>query len=197
MLTAEHVIIGAGFAGVATAYHLMRRGRTDILILERETIPGFHSSGRNAAMIRQCVSDPALTRLARDGAAFLRDLPPDWPLPVEYKQNGSLLLGSGNGWEKLCRDAEIGRSLGVDASLWTPEQAKRHVPVLRETEFNGAVWCGSDGVVDIHALLSGYLKAATHGGARVRYGNAVEAIYAKGADGFELIAGGETIRTKV
>jgi D-arginine dehydrogenase len=197
MLITEQVIIGAGFAGAATAYHLMRRGRTDILVLERETIPGFHSSGRNAAMIRQCVSDPALTRLARDGAAFLRDLPPDWPLPVEYKQNGSLLLGSGKGWEKLRKDAEVGVRLGVDASLWTPEQAKSHVPVLCETAFDGAVWCGSDGVVDIHALLSGYLKGAAHGGARIRYGSAVEAIYAKGDDGFELATSGETIRTKV
>ncbi|HEX9145589.1 MAG TPA: FAD-dependent oxidoreductase, partial [Candidatus Binatia bacterium] len=114
MFTAEHLIIGAGFAGAATAYHLMRLGKTDILLLEKETIPGFHSSGRNAAMIRQCVSDPALTRLARDGAAFLRRLPPDWPVAVEYKQNGSLLLGSGKGWEKLRHDAEIGGRLGID-----------------------------------------------------------------------------------
>ena len=197
MLTAEHVIIGAGFAGAATAYHLTWRGKRDILILEKETIPGFHSSGRNAAMIRQCVSDPALTRLARDGAAFLRDLPPEWPLPVEYKQNGSLLLGSGKGWEKLRRDAEVGRDLGIDARLWTPEQAKRHVPVLREAEFDGAVWCATDGVVDIHALLSGYLKAATNAGARVRYGSAVKTIDAKADDGFELVTTGETIRTKV
>jgi D-arginine dehydrogenase len=197
MFTAEHLIIGAGFAGAATAYHLMRLGKTDILLLEKETIPGFHSSGRNAAMIRQCVSDSALTRLARDGAAFLRHLPPDWPVAVEYKQNGSLLLGSGKGWEKLRHDAEIGGRLGIDVRLWTAEQAKRHVSALRDTEFDGAVWCATDGVLDIHALLSGYLKAAIHGGARIRYGSAVEAVHVKGDDGFELVAGGETIRTKV
>jgi D-arginine dehydrogenase len=196
MIAAEHVIIGAGFAGAATAYHLTRAGKTDILILEKESIPGFHSSGRNAAMIRQCVSDPELTRLARDGAAFLRHLPSDWPLPVQYRQNGSLLLGSGKGWEKLRRDAEIGASLGIDVHAWTAEQAKQHVRVLEGTEFDGAVWCASDGVLDIHALLSGYLKAAAHGGARIRYGSAVEAIHQRG-DGLELVSGGEVIRTKV
>ena len=46
----QFVIIGAGFAGAATAYHLTRRGLTDIVVLEQESIPGFHSSGRNAAM---------------------------------------------------------------------------------------------------------------------------------------------------
>ena len=75
METFEFAIIGAGFAGAATAYHLTRRGANDIVILEQENIPGFHSSGRNAAMVRQCVPDPDLATLTRDGAAFLRALP--------------------------------------------------------------------------------------------------------------------------
>ena len=137
MQAVEYVIIGAGFAGAATAYHLSRRGVADILMLEQESIPGFHSSGRNAAMIRQCVPDPDLLALTRDGSRFLRNLPHDWPEPVQFKQNGSLLLGSGEGWAKLQRDAELGRSLGVEMELWTPEQAKRHVPVLKEAEFDG------------------------------------------------------------
>jgi len=93
----DYVIVGAGFAGAATAYHLARRGITDILLLEQESIPGFHSSGRNAAMLRQCVAEPELTRLARQGAEFIRHLPADWPDAVPFKQNGSLLLGSGAG----------------------------------------------------------------------------------------------------
>ena len=63
MKSCQFAIIGAGFAGAATAYHLTRRGASDIVILEQESIPGFHSSGRNAAMVRQCVSDPALAAL--------------------------------------------------------------------------------------------------------------------------------------
>ena len=84
----------------------------DVLLLEQESIPGFHSSGRNAAMMRQCVPDPDLAKLTRDGAVFLRNLPADWPEPVQFKQNGSLLLGSGAGWEQassmMPRSAERG-----------------------------------------------------------------------------------------
>ena len=44
----EYIVIGAGFAGAATAYHLTQRGVSDILLLDQEAIPGFHASGRNA-----------------------------------------------------------------------------------------------------------------------------------------------------
>ena len=75
----DFIIVGAGFAGAASAYHLTRRGVSNILILEQESIPGFHASGRNAAMMRQCVPDPDLAKLTRAGAEFLRKLPSDWP----------------------------------------------------------------------------------------------------------------------
>src|SRR5262245_22812813 len=192
----DYVIIGAGFAGAATAYHLSRRGAANILLLEQESIPGFHSSGRNAAMMRQCVPDPDLATLTRDGAVFLRNLPDDWPEPVQFKQKGSLLLGSGAGWEKLKKDAATGRRLGIDVVEWTPQQAKQHVSVLKNAEFEGAIWCGSDGIIDIHALLSGYLKSAISKGARVRYGSPVRSVLAINGE-FEIRAGDETIRAHV
>jgi glycine/D-amino acid oxidase-like deaminating enzyme len=196
MIKSEYVIVGAGFAGAATAYHLARRGITDVVLLEREAIPGFHSSGRNAAMVRQCVPEPALFSLTRDGAAFLRDLPADWPLPVEFKQNGSLLLGSGEGWSKLQHDAEIGRRLGVNVELWTPLQARRHVAALKNAEFDGAVWCATDGVIDIHGLLCGYLRYAAERGVGIHYGTDVSSIRRTAEEGFEIRTNRENIATR-
>jgi D-arginine dehydrogenase len=50
------------------------------------------------------------------------------------------------------------------------------VPVLQQAEFDGAAWCGTDGIVDIHALLSGYLKYAANRGVQIRYNSAVQAV---------------------
>lgn len=193
MESPRYVIIGAGFAGAATAYHLARRGVKDVLILEQERLPGVHSSGRNAAMVRQVVSEPVIAELALKGAAFLQSLPADWPVPVLFQQNGSLLLGGGEGWRKLLKDAEMAQRKGIEAEIWSPEKAKERVWVLEEADFEGAVWCPTDGVVDIHALLTGYLKAASAYGAEVRYGCSVSGVEVKGGRVTGVQTAGETI----
>jgi glycine/D-amino acid oxidase-like deaminating enzyme len=146
-------------------------------------------------MVRQCVPDRDLDKLTREGANFLRNLPADWPQPVDFKQNGSLLLGSGKGWDRLQRDAQVGRSVGIEMELWTPRQAKDRVPILRDAEFDGAAWCDTDGIIDIHALLSGYLKAAAAKGVKIRYGAGVCAIERK--DGYlEIATGNGPLQTR-
>ncbi len=176
MKSLQYVIIGAGFAGAATAYHLARRGVKDILILEQESQAGFHSSGRNAAMARQVIPEPAVAALAREGATFMRNLPPDWPTPPIFQQSGSLLLGSAEGWQKLTSDAESARRQGIEVECWSPAKAKERVPILKDAAFDGGLWCPTDGVVDIHGLLTGYLKIATARGAQIQYGGRVDQI---------------------
>jgi glycine/D-amino acid oxidase-like deaminating enzyme len=196
MTTARYVIIGAGFAGAATAYHLARRGAKEILILEQEVMAGVHSSGRNAAMVRQVVSDPAMMALTRDGAAFLRSLPTDWPVPTDFRQNGSLLLGSGEGWKKLSSDAAVAQQTGIEVECWSAERAKDVVPVLKDSNFDGGVWCPSDGVVDIHALLSGFLKSAISAGAEIRYNCTLRGIEVKDRSVTGVSTDSEVIRTE-
>ncbi len=66
------LIVGAGFAGAATAYHLALVGREDVLVVEQEEVPGVHSSGRNAAIIREHADDPSEQEVISEGAGELR-----------------------------------------------------------------------------------------------------------------------------
>jgi D-arginine dehydrogenase len=95
---------------------------------------------------------------------------------VNFEQNGSLLLASGEDWENLTRDAERAKQIGIEVECWSRQKAEQYVKILKGADFDGAVWCPTDGVVDIHALLSGYLKAATSMGTEIRYGCHVRAI---------------------
>ena len=163
------VIIGAGFAGAATAYHLTRRGAREIILIEQERQPGVHSSGRNAAMIRQVVTDRDVAGMARRGAAGLGGLASEWDEPVPYRRCGSLLLGRDEAWRDLAEAASEGKAAGLDVKCLSPEAAIERVPILEGVRFDGAVWTAGDGVVELGPFLHGYLGGALAAGADVRY----------------------------
>ena len=73
--TANVVIIGAGFAGTATAWALQRLGIAEVIVLEREVQLGRFASGRAAGLGRQLVEDEDTTGLTVRGAEVLRTLP--------------------------------------------------------------------------------------------------------------------------
>jgi D-arginine dehydrogenase len=163
------VIVGAGFAGAATAFHLTQMGLNNVIILEQEAVPGMHASGRNAAMVRQVITGEPASAMARGGAAFLRHLPDSWPVETQFQQTGSFLLADNKGAKQLQDDALRARRSGVDAEWWPLEQIIARVPALEGSATIGGVWCPTDGVIDIHGLVHGYLKSAMAGGAEVRY----------------------------
>jgi glycine/D-amino acid oxidase-like deaminating enzyme len=129
VLDADYIIVGAGLAGAATAYHLRRLGETRVAVLERELAPGSHSSGRNAALVRARVEDEAIQPVVAEGARFIAESD-----AAPFRRTGSLLLGFDND-EPLTEVAPLfppARGSG----LFTPD----------------------DGVVDVASLLYFYLR---------------------------------------
>jgi len=90
-VNANVIIVGAGLAGAATAYHLRRLGVDDVVVLEQESSPGQHSSGRNAAIVRETVEDADVQTLASRGAEELRT-----SRLAEYRRTGGFLIDAGD-----------------------------------------------------------------------------------------------------
>jgi D-arginine dehydrogenase len=174
------VVVGGGLAGAATAYHLARRGARRLVLLEQEPSCGTHASGRNAAMIRQVVAEESVGALATEGAAFFKQPPADWPVPFVFEQNGSVLLGAGAAWANLGRWAGAARARGVPVEPRTPEELRRWIPLLEGAAFEGGVFCATDGVVDLSALLEGYLEGVRRAGGTVMTSAPARGIEVKG-----------------
>ena len=174
------VVVGAGFAGAATAYHLTQMGMNNVIVLEQEAVPGMHASGRNAAMVRQVVSGEPASAMARGGAAFLRHLPDSWPIETSFQQTGSFLLADERGVKQLQNDALLAKRSGIEVEWLSLDQIIARVPVLEGSPTVGGVWCPSDGVIDIHALIHGYLRAAMALGAEVRFSEKIKNIITRG-----------------
>jgi len=125
-MTHEYVIVGAGLAGATTAFHLARRGVSDIVLLEQETTPGVHSSGRNACFIREHTGEACWQALAEAGSAVLRrgEL-------AGYEQVGSLLIGLGD--EDVSRWVPPARG----RAMWCPGDGISDVAALLATYLEG------------------------------------------------------------
>ncbi|MFQ5489445.1 MAG: NAD(P)/FAD-dependent oxidoreductase [Phycisphaerae bacterium] len=105
------VIVGAGLAGASTAYHLRRRHQPSprVLLLEKEATPGAHSSGRNAAMIRRHVDDPAIGAMTEPGADRLAQ-----GQMADFMATGSVFIGLGD--QPASRRFPLAQGRG----LWCP-----------------------------------------------------------------------------
>lgn len=154
----EIAVIGAGFAGAATAYFLHRAGVTDCVILEAADLPGSRASGLNAAMGRQVIADPVWRRLAREGMQFLRHPPGGFSDVPLIDNRGSLLIFSPDDLGRARDLAEAARQDGIHTELWNSEQVARYLPIVRGA--GAALFTPDDGLIDIHALLYGFLQPA-------------------------------------
>ena len=67
-------IIGAGIAGASIAYRLAPH--RNVALLERESQPGYHSTGRSAAMFMESYGPPVVRALTRASRQFYSQ-PPD------------------------------------------------------------------------------------------------------------------------
>lgn len=170
-------MIGAGFAGASTSAALARAGVTRGLILERELLAGTHASGRNAAIARQLESDSQLVRLAVQGTRLLGMRKVDGR-PVLTRTGGLYLLHGDSAW--AAEPLHQLHAQRVPAEFLQAEDARRRFPHLIRFGFDQAIFCPTEGVVDIHALLSGLLAEATCGGFEIVTDCAVESLVLEG-----------------
>jgi len=189
--TYDAIVIGSGFAGASTAYHLTQRGLRRLLIVEAEERAGVHASGRNASLAFQQLSDGAEARLAVEGRRFIAEPPAGFCGHPLLRDCGSLLLAREVGAPNLRRAAAEAAALGVESHALTPAEARARVPLLDRCDFAEARWTPSDGVVDIEALLRAYLDGAVRAGAEHRCSAPVGAVHSHAGRIQGVRAGGE------
>ena len=149
-LDCEVCIVGAGFAGLATALGLLERGVSNIVLLEAEQI-GHGASGRNggfvfggfsldnAALIRQNGKAEArhLYQLTLDAVALIRQRINQYALACDLNESGVLLANWFDDEKSLLKQREFMlREFEVDWAFWPREQTRA---VLHTERYFGAL----------------------------------------------------------
>jgi sarcosine oxidase subunit beta len=189
--SADVVIVGGGCMGASVAYHLARRGVTDVVLVEREKWLATGSTGRNAGGVRHQFSNAANIRLSIESIALLERFADEVGGAVDFHQDGYLfLLSTDASVDTFRRNVTLQRSLGVEVEWLDDAEAATLAPGLRTDGVLAATFCRRDGIADPNGLTTGFVKAAQAGGATIERDTEVTGITIEGG----RVAGVRTTR---
>ena len=169
METADVVIIGSGIVGSSVAYHLAQQGCTNVLVLEREAHQGKGSTGKSMGGVRAQFSTPVNIQMSKYSIDFFSRFDEVVGHPADYRAHGYLFCATN---EKhlayLKANRERQNDLGVRNVEWvTPEDIVKMVPQLRVDDILGGTFCPTDGFVDPHSVMMGFMLNAREKGVRL------------------------------
>ncbi len=124
----DFVVIGAGMAGASAAYFLSPHGR--VALLEMEAQPGYHTTGRSAALFTEAYGNETIRMLTTGGRDFLRSPPPGFAERALLSPRGALFIGRGDQLAALDALAEETARLVPDIRRLDAGEARAMVAVL-------------------------------------------------------------------
>lgn len=154
---ADVVVIGGGIAGAAAAWALQQRTR--VALVELESQPGLHATGRSAAVISETSGPVEVCALAAASRSFLATPPNEICSSSLLSPRGLLWVASRDDVGRLDAFADVGAKVGVGLERLDPEEARLLVPVLRPAWIGGALYEPMAMSIDVAGLLGGFISA--------------------------------------
>ena len=189
------VVVGAGMAGASVGWQLAQAGRK-VLVLERESQPGYHTTGRSAALFEEHYGPAQVQALTRASLAFY-DAPPtrfaDAPI---LSPRGVLYIATAE--QRALVDAAFAEAQqhSPDARRLDGPGLRALVPVLKDAIVDGFLDEGARDI-DVHALHQGYLRGLRQAGGALWCSAEVTALARAGSDWTVTLADGRSATAPV
>jgi sarcosine oxidase subunit beta len=165
--TADIIIVGGGVNGVATAYNLVKRGMSRVIVLEK-SYPGAGATGRCGGGIRQQWGLKENVVLARESVRIFENLSAELGFNIFFRQGGYLMLVYDEREYSVVENTiPLHNSLGVPTRYLDRSSIAKAVPGINLDGVLGAAFCPTDGTAYPYAVLWGYAEAARRLGAEV------------------------------
>ncbi len=167
--TADVVIIGSGIVGSSVAYHLAEQGCTNVLVIEREAHQGKGSTGKSMGGVRAQFATDVNIQMSRYSIDFFSRFDEVVGHPADYRPHGYLFCAiNERHLEYLKANRERQLALGVkNVELVSREDILKFVPQLRTDDISGGTFCQTDGFVDPHSVMMGFMLNARECGVRL------------------------------
>lgn len=150
--TADIIVIGGGMAGIGAAARLATQA--DVVVLERESQPAYHSTGRSAAMFIENYGGPVIRQLTRASRAPLEERTDHWPQPVLGPRGVMYLATPG---QEAALD-ELMDGSGGSIEPITAEAACEKIPALKRDRILRAGYEPDAEDMDVNEILAGFRR---------------------------------------
>jgi glycine cleavage system aminomethyltransferase T/glycine/D-amino acid oxidase-like deaminating enzyme len=171
---AQVVVIGGGVVGCSTAYHLTRRGWSDVLLLERKQLTSgttWHAAG----LVTTARPTHGTRAIVQRSIEIFEHLEEVTGLSTGYRRTGTLNLAfSEDRWDELRRLASACRGNAIQVDLVGPDRVCELFPLLDPTDLVGAIHFPGDGRGNATDTAMSLARGARLGGATILEGVAVE-----------------------
>ena len=172
MTQADYIIIGGGIAGASAGYWLSRHAR--VIVLERESMPGYHSTGRSAALYIAAYGTPQVRALTLGSRDFFDNPPAGFTEHPLLTPRGEVLVDLLGDPEELQRQYLSAKALVPETRLLDTEEALQMLPILRLEKVHGAIYDPTVCDIDTDALYQGYLRGIRRNGGAIHTDSEVQ-----------------------
>ena len=165
--SAEVVIIGGGIEGCSIAYHLAKRGITDVVVLERKQLTcgtTWHAAG----LVSMLWPTPTLTNLAKYSHELYASLEAETGQATGYRRIGSISLArTSERLEELQRTASMAAVFGVESEFIDNAKVEELYPGINTEGVIGALYIEKDGQTNPIDTTMALAKGARNQGVKI------------------------------
>ena len=135
------VIIGGGIYGVSIAYHLAKKGWTDLILLEKNDISSG-ATAHAAGLVTQFATTESFMRFRKYSIELYSQL-------GLFNHVGSLRVASSpEQLKEFQRSVSRAKGIGMEVEIISPSEARKIMPEISEKELYGAIYLPQDGHLD-------------------------------------------------
>jgi dimethylglycine dehydrogenase len=169
-------VIGGGVVGVSTLYHLVKKGWTDSVLVERKELTSG-STWHAAGLLPLFNLSYSVGQIHKYSVSLYQTLEAETGLHVGLRQVSNIRLARiRDRLDEYRYYAGVAETIGVSVKFLTPAQVKEIWPLCNVEGIIGAIQHPEDGYIQPADLTQALARAARNGGAEINRMTAVTAI---------------------
>jgi glycine/D-amino acid oxidase-like deaminating enzyme len=178
----EAIIIGAGSTGSSIAFNLVKKGVSNILVVDMSCV-GCGQTSRSSAIIRLHYTNPEVRKMAVYSWRFWRDkfVEETGCEHDVFSETGVVFAGSREHREAMEEVVSDLKKMNTDVELYEPDVFKKEIfKYFNDEGLDAIAWEPHSGHCDPNTAVQCFISYSKDGGAKIMEGKRVDSLILDG-----------------